>query len=246
MGSVAEFTDANFDQEVLQSSEPVLVDFWAPWCGPCRMIAPVVEQLAAENSGSIKIGKVNVDNSPQAAERYGVSSIPTLLIFKSGQVVKSFVGMQPKGACKKPWTRRRPDERPRRMRRESVACGPIVKDRQSTQDGDLKMGSVVEFTDGNFGQEVLQSTAPVLVDFWAPWCPPCRAIAPVVEQLAVDNAGSIKIGKVNVDVSPQAAEHYGVGSIPTLLIFKSGKVVKSFVGMQPKGRLQEALDAVKS
>ncbi len=107
------------------------------------------------------------------------------------------------------------------------------------------MGSVTEFTDNNFDAEVLKSTTPVLVDFWAPWCGPCRMIAPVVEQLAAENGGSIKIGKVNVDNSPNAAQSYGVSSIPTLMIFKAGEVVERFVGVQPKGRLQEALDAIK-
>ncbi len=94
--NVEEFTDETFQSQVLDSSTPVLVDFWAPWCGPCRMIAPVVEQLAAENAGSIKVGKVNVDDSPNSAQSYGVSSIPTLMIFKNGEVVERFVGVQPK------------------------------------------------------------------------------------------------------------------------------------------------------
>jgi thioredoxin 1 len=92
---VPEFDDKNFDQEVLQCTGPVLADFWAPWCGPCRQIAPVIEQLASENQG-FKIGKLNVDNAPNAAQSYGVSSIPTLMIFKQGEVVERFVGVQPK------------------------------------------------------------------------------------------------------------------------------------------------------
>jgi len=96
MGNVTELSDSDFQSEVLQAAEPVLVDFWAPWCGPCRMIAPVVEELATENAGSLKVAKVNIDNSPNIATRYGVSSIPTLMIFKDGEVVDRFVGVQPK------------------------------------------------------------------------------------------------------------------------------------------------------
>lgn len=96
MGAVAEVDDTNFDAEVLQSSEPVLVDFWAPWCGPCRQIAPLVEQLAGENAGSAKVLKLNVDDAPRAAQNYGVNSIPTLMVFKNGEVIDRFVGVQPK------------------------------------------------------------------------------------------------------------------------------------------------------
>lgn len=96
MGSAANVNDASFEAEVLKSSIPVLVDFWAPWCGPCRMLAPVVEELANENSGSVKVVKVNTDESPNTAMNYGINSIPTVIVFKGGQPVNSFVGLQPK------------------------------------------------------------------------------------------------------------------------------------------------------
>ncbi|GJQ33864.1 MAG: thioredoxin [Ignavibacteriaceae bacterium] len=85
-------TDQNFETEVLKSSQPVLIDFWAVWCGPCRAIAPVVEQLAGEYEGKVKIGKLDVDENPDTAVKYGVRSIPTLLLFKNGQVVDTIIG----------------------------------------------------------------------------------------------------------------------------------------------------------
>lgn len=93
---VLEFSDATFDADVLKSSEPVLVDFWAPWCNPCRMLAPTIDALATEFTGKVRIGKVNTDNNPEIATNYNISSIPTVLIFKGGQIVDKFVGVTPK------------------------------------------------------------------------------------------------------------------------------------------------------
>ncbi len=108
------------------------------------------------------------------------------------------------------------------------------------------MQNAVEIMDQNFESEVLKSPQPVLVDFWATWCAPCRMIAPVIEELAAENANLIKVCKVNIDDSPNIAAGYGVSSIPTLMIFKDGQVVERFVGVQPKKRLQDALDQVKT
>ena len=101
MGSVNEITDSDFEQEVLQSDQPVLVDFWAPWCGPCRQIAPMIDELSTENDGIVKVVKMNIDESPNSPQQYGVNSIPTLMLFKSGSVVERFVGVQPKARLQK-------------------------------------------------------------------------------------------------------------------------------------------------
>jgi thioredoxin 1 len=96
MSAAPQVTDASFKQDVLESDVPVLVDFWAPWCGPCRMVAPVVEEIAEQSAGKVKVVKLNTDENPQVANQYGIRSIPTLMIFKEGQRVDMVVGAVPK------------------------------------------------------------------------------------------------------------------------------------------------------
>ena len=92
--NVAEFTDANFEEQVLKSTVPVLVDFWAEWCGPCRMLAPTIDKIAAEYANRVKVGKVDTDSNHAVATKYTISAIPTVLLFQGGQVTKKFVGLR--------------------------------------------------------------------------------------------------------------------------------------------------------
>ena len=95
---ITTLTDATFDEEIAISGEPVIVDFWAEWCGPCKMIAPVLEEIASEHAGKVRVAKLNIDDNPGAARRFDVMSIPTLIVFKDGQPAKRLVGAKPKGA----------------------------------------------------------------------------------------------------------------------------------------------------
>src|SRR5919107_5520997 len=96
MADVNEVSDSNFQAEVLEADTPVLVDFWAPWCGPCRMVAPVLEEIAGERAGALKVVKLNVDDNQQTAAQFEVLSIPTLILFKHGQVAAKVIGAMPK------------------------------------------------------------------------------------------------------------------------------------------------------
>lgn len=96
MAEVKTLTDESFDREIADATTPMIVDFWAPWCGPCRMVGPVIEQIAAEHDGKVTVGKVNVDENPATASKFGIMSIPTVILFKDGEAAKKVIGARPK------------------------------------------------------------------------------------------------------------------------------------------------------
>ncbi len=213
-------TDQTFQKEVLESKIPVLVDFWAPWCGPCRMIAPILEELAPRYQGKLKIAKLNVDENPIAPSNYFIQAIPTLIFFRDGQPVDKIVGALPKPAMEK--------------RIEAVLSAPNTPAAPQSKP--------VVVTDQTFRKEVLESDVPVIVDFWAPWCGPCRMIAPILDELASQYNGKLKVAKMNVDENSLIPTSYFIQAIPTLMVFKGGQVVDKIVGALPKPALEKRLE----
>ena len=223
-----EFTDSNFKDTALAAGNISLVDFWAEWCGPCKMLTPVIEELAKEYEGKVQVGKLNVDNNPQTAASYGVRSIPTILILKDGEIVDKQVGLTSKVKLA---------EKIEAVLAANDAPAPAVAEAAAVPAGPFK------FTDGNFDASALKSGNVSVIDFWAEWCGPCKAITPIIEELATAYSGKAVVGKLNVDNNPETAMKYGVRSIPTIIILKDGEIVDKHVGMTSKATLAEKIDA---
>lgn len=223
-----EFTDANFAETATASGTVSVVDFWAPWCGPCRMIAPIIEQLSTEYDGKVTIGKLNVDDNPEIASKYGVRSIPTILILKDGEVVDKQVGVTSKAALTS------------KIEAQLPVAAPAEE--AAPEAAEVPAGPF-EFTDDNFEASALKNGKVSVIDFWAPWCGPCRMLTPIIKELASDYKGDAVVGKLNVDDNPNVAMKYGVRSIPTIIFLKDGEVFDKQVGVTSKKVLAEKIDA---
>ena len=225
-------TDASFDRAVLQASLPVAAVFWAPQDQSRERLDPVLERTARQYAGDLLVVKLNVEDARQARARYDVETLPEFLFFRDGKLIARAKGT-PSQEALRPWVeyllQRGPKPTAKRTRAKTHATGD---------------GQPVTVTDATFDQLVLGADLPVLVDFWASWCGPCRAVAPTIEQIAREYAGRALVAKVDVDASQATARRYRVMSVPTLAFFKDGREVDRVSGVQPAHVLKQRLDTL--
>jgi thioredoxin 1 len=242
---------------VLRAGRPVVLVFWQHGCAPCAQLDSALDRLAGAYAGKALIAKVDVRDNPALVRRYGVTRLPGLVFIKDGATVAQTSGALPE-ATLRAWLEHlvAGGPRPALVEGPSVpldgtsgerapsssaagqrpaAQGPTGPQRPS------QPGAPIVVTDATFDQVVGGNALPVLVDFWAPWCGPCRAIAPTVERLAQEFAGRAVVAKLNVDENPRTAQRFGISGIPALLVFQGGQVVERLLGAQPAPVLRQAL-----
>ena len=207
-----EITENTFD-DFVENNKCVLIDCWAPWCGPCRRMGPIIDELSADLEGKVAVGKLNTDEAEGIAARFGITAIPTLLMFKDKVMIDPLVGLRSK------------DD----ILRYMAANGMIESPKRSESE---EVHYAAKVDDSNFDAFV-KSKGFALVDCWAPWCKPCVRMGPIIEGLAEISQDDIAVGKLNVDENPMTSLRFNIQSIPTLLIYKNGKQADVLVGLNP-------------
>ena len=235
ISSVIHTNEQSIDR-VLAAGAPVLLVFWSKRTSLPTSLDDTLDKMAQQYAGKAVIAKVDVDAERNLAAKYAPPSLPAILLMRNGKEDATLAGDDL--ARTGDWLAYAVDGKPRP---QQSAARPAAQ-AGSTQTGSGQTGSTtpITLTDANF-QQVISGPAPVLVDFWAPWCGPCRMVAPSVEQLAREYAGRAVVGKLNVDENPATQRRYQIMSIPTLYIFKNGQVVDQIVGAQPLSVLQQRL-----
>jgi thioredoxin 1 len=242
---------------VLAAGLPVVLVFWRRDCAPCDALMPALDRLARTYAGRALIVKVNAAEEVGLIGRYGVDRLPGIVFIVNGQSIASTAGAVAERELAAWLDHMTADAaRPPVPSGPSIPLGGVQGDgaaggRQPGERGqgtaapntgsEAATGQPVVLSDASFERVVLQNRLPVLVDFWAPWCGPCKMVAPIVVELAREYAGWAVVAKLDVDDHPRTASRYGVMSIPTLLIFKNGKVVDQIVGAQPANVLRQRL-----
>lgn len=242
---------------VLGAGLPVLLVWWRKDSAPSQQLDAALNSLAATYAGKLLIAKIDARDNPALVQRYSVAQLPEL-IFARNRDEQARVHGAASEASLRAWLESllageasptppsgpsvaldgRPSAEPKAPSSSQQAA---TNGHARPQPAREASGAPITLTDGTFDQIVGQSDKPVLVDFWAPWCGPCRAVAPSVEQLAQEFAGRAVVAKLNVDENPRTAQRFGITGIPALYIFEQGKVAERLVGAQPLSALRQAL-----
>ncbi len=237
---------------VLKAGLPVLLIFERRNCPTCQQLDPTLERLAQRFAGKALLARIDADDNPGLVRKYNITDLPALIFIRNGATVAQTSGVAPEASLQA-WLQYLSDG----GSQPPLPKGPSVPLRSSsvTENGTAhhrpsahrpvgerhQQSEPITLSDATFDQIVGQSKQPVLVDFWAPWCGPCRAVAPAVERLAHEFAGRAVVAKLNVDENPYTAQRFGITGIPALYIFKDGRVVERLVGAQPYQVLYQAL-----
>jgi len=221
--------DESFDR-VLNAGYPVALVLWDGGALDTSL-DEALRQVARMDAGQVLVAKVNAHDNPQIAAR-AVGTLPALITYRDGETVTQAAAITAQTF--------------RAHVDHLLGRGPRPMDRPPQQAAPKTNGHAQPFpvSDATFQRDVLDSDVPVLVDLWAPWCQPCHMIAPVVDKVARDYVGRLKVAKLNVDENPQTANAYQVQGIPTLLIFKNGRVADRIVGVAPEPLIRGKVDAV--
>lgn len=206
-------------------------------------LAGALKSLASSEAGNLLVVQIDPKDSPQTAARFRLSAAPALAAIKDGQVISQAERISSTDVLAH--ARYLLGKGPRPAAAQASApyqsAQPAGSSPRPQSDGGTAAGHPVTVTDATFDQEVLRANVPVVVDFWAPWCGPCRMVAPVLDKLAREWAGRVKIVKVNVDENPYVSGRYGIRSIPTMMVVKNGQIADQWAGALPEPQMRSRL-----